>query len=376
MGVVGALKGIFMLIWFPANLFIAVCTVVSAYIGAINPAKFPLGQIINMTFPFWISVSLLLLLVNFFVSRRRLLWLSLAVIIACITPLVNNFPLHIVKPAVTREEKKTSFTVMTYNVFNFSDRQGEAPSWGNRTISYIISQASDIVCLQEAYPLLGGSSFCNKLQQDSLKSLYPYYIDTPNRAGEMILSRFPVRFLEVPASPDWGSGQYTAYVAEIEGREVTIVNCHLQSLGLTPDDKALYRELTGKESKPTRNELSQAKHKIIPKLLDAFKIRAQQVDSIRKFLDRASPDVILMGDFNDVPGSYAYRAMIKSGLKDAYNSCAFGPMITYNDNRFYFRIDHIFYRGAMKAVRVKRGNLKSSDHYPLKATFVWDSDSK
>ncbi len=376
MGAAGALKGIFMLVWLPANLFIAVCTVISAYSGAINPVKFPLGQIINMTFPFWISASFLLLLVNVFVSRRRLMWLSLAVIAVCITPLINNFPLHIIKPSVTREEKKTSFTVMTYNVFNFTDHQGESPSWGNRTISYIISQASDIVCLQEAFPLLGGQSFCNKSQQDSLKSLYPYYIDTPNRAGEMILSRFPIKMLEVPASPEWESGQYTAYAAEIEGREVTIVNCHLQSLGLTPDDKALYRELTDKESKPTRNELSQAKHNIIPKLLDAFKMRAQQVDSIGKFLDSATADVILMGDFNDVPGSYAYRAMTKSGLKDAYNSCAFGPMITYNDNRFYFRIDHIFYRGAMKAVRVKRGNLKSSDHYPLKATFVWDSDSK
>ncbi|MCM1094267.1 MAG: endonuclease/exonuclease/phosphatase family protein [Lachnospiraceae bacterium] len=376
MGIGRALKGIFMVVWFPANIFVAVCTVVSAYIGSVNPVAFPLGQIINMTFPFWISASFVLLLVNLIVSRRRLLWLSIAVMLICINPLVNNFPMHILKPSVSREEKKTSFTVMTYNVFNFTDHQGESPSWGNRTISYIISQASDIVCLQEAFPLLGRQSFCNKSQQDSLKSLYPYYIDMPNRAGEMILSRFPVRLLEVPSSPDWGSGQYTAYAAEIEGREVTIVNCHLQSLGLTPDDKALYRELTDKESKPTRNELSQAKHNIIPKLLEAFKIRAEQADSISRFLADATDNVILMGDFNDVPGSYAYRTMINAGLKDAYNSCAFGPMVTYNDNRFYFRIDHIFYRGDMRAVRIKRGNLKSSDHYPLKATFVWDSGQK
>lgn len=376
MGIGRALKGIFMVVWFPANIFVAVCTVVSAYIGSVNPVAFPLGQIINMTFPFWISASFVLLLVNLIVSRRRLLWLSIAVMLICIKPLMNNFPMHILKPSVSREEKKTLFTVMTYNVFNFTDHQGESPSWGNRTISYIISQASDIVCLQEAFPLLGGQSFCNKSQQDSLKSLYPYYIDMPNRAGEMILSRFPVRLLEVPSSPDWGSGQYTAYAAEIEGREVTIVNCHLQSLGLTPDDKALYRELTDKESKPTRNELSQAKHNIIPKLLEAFKIRAEQADSISRFLADATDNVILMGDFNDVPGSYAYRTMINAGLKDAYNSCAFGPMVTYNDNRFYFRIDHIFYRGDMRAVRIKRGNLKSSDHYPLKATFVWDSGQK
>lgn len=376
MGIVRVLRVVFMTIWLPVNLIVAVFTITSAYAGMANPEKFPLGQLVNMTFPFWILISALLLAVNIFVSRKRLLWLSVIVFALCFGPVKSNFPLHVFKPTVMREEMKGAFTFMTYNVLNFTDHQGENPSWGNRTINYILSQNPDIVCLQEAYPLYGNNSFCNKAQQDSLKSRYPYYIDTPNRAGEMILSRFPVRLLDVPISSDWASGQYTAYNADIDGHNVTIVNCHLQSLGLTPDDKALYRELTNKESKPTRSELSQAKHNIIPKLLDAFRARSEQVDSINKFLSSSSQDVILAGDFNDVPGSYAYRAMLKAGLRDAYNACSFGPMITYNDNRFYFRIDHIFYRGGMKALRVKRGNLKSSDHYPLTATFVWDLTSK
>lgn len=363
-----------MVVWLPVNIGVAICTVASAYMGAINPENFAFAQIINMTFPIWTILSVILLVVNLFVSRRHLLWMSVIVLILCFNSILTNFPMHIIKPKVTREERKSAFTVMTYNVFNFTNRQGENSAWGNPTVSYIISQNPDIVCLQEAYSLLGKHSFCNKSQRDSLKALYPYYIDMPGRAGEIILSHFPVKSLDVPASPDWESGQYSAYQAQIENHEVTIVNCHLQSLGLTPDDKALYRELTNKDSKPTRTELSHAKHSIMPKLLNAFKIRAAQVDSISNFLQTAGENVILVGDFNDVPGSYAYRTMLGAGLKDAYNASSFGPMITYNDSRFYFRIDHIFYRGDMRAVKVARGNLKNSDHYPLKATFVWDTN--
>lgn len=359
-----------MLLWLPVNIIFAVGLIVSAYIGGVNPEKFPFGQVINMTFPFFALISVVILVVNIFVSGTRLLWISILSVLVCWKPITANFPLHFMDVSVTEEEKKTEFTVMTYNVFNFVDHQGVNPEWGNRTVGYILSQAPDIVCLQEAYPLLGRGSCCNRAQQDSLKLIYQYYVDAPERAGEVILSRYPVEKLEVPHSNEWGTGQYTAYRVDVNGSDVTIVNCHLQSLGLTPDDKALYRELTDKESKPTRSELSRAKHDIIPKLLDAFKVRAEQVDSISEFLQRVSGDVILVGDFNDVPGSFAYRSMLRAGLKDAYASSSFGPMITYNDNRFYFRIDHIFYRGDLKAVSVERGALKSSDHYPLVATFV------
>lgn len=366
-----AVKGIFMIVWLPANIVFAAGLVISAYIGGVDPEKFPIGQVINMTFPFWALLSIASLVVNLFVSRKRLLWLSVLSILVCWTPLTTYFPLHIRNASVTEAEKESEFTLMTYNVFNFTDHQGVNPEWGNRTISYILSQNADVVCLQEAYPLIGHGAGCNKSQQDSIKSRYPYYIDTPNRSGEMILSRYPVKLLDVPVSKEWTTGQYTAYRAEIDGRNVTIVNCHLQSLGLTPDDKALYRELTDRETKPTRSELSRAKHDIIPKLLDAFKERAQQVDSIKEFLNGASENVLLVGDFNDVPGSYAYRSMIRCGLRDAYAATSFGPIITYNDSRFYFRIDHIFYRGDMRAIAVKRGDIRSSDHYPLMATFTW-----
>lgn len=366
------IKTMFMVLWLPLNLFVAVGLIVSAYCGAVDPDRFPIWQLVNMTFPVWSIIAVLLLIVNLFVSRRVAIWIPFVSLLVCGKPLLAMFPLHIVKPGISTEEKTKMFTVLTYNVYNFTDNQDVYPDWGNRTISYIIRENPDIVCLQEAFPIYGQYSRAGKEQQDTLKERYPYYIDTPNRAGEMILSRYPVKLIEVPYSPEWTSGQYTAYRAEIDGHETTIVNCHLQSLGLTSDDKALYRELTDRKLKPSRTELSQAKHNIIPKLLNAFRARGGQIDSISEFVNEIGENVLLMGDFNDVPGSYAYRTMLDHGFRDAYASCAFGPTVTYNDNRFYFRIDHIFYRGDMRAVRIKRGNKKYSDHYPLKATFVWN----
>lgn len=84
--------------------------------------------------------------------------------------------------------------------------------------------------------------------------------------------------------------------------------------------------------------------------------------------------MVLCGDFNDVPGCYAVRALEKCGMHDAYAQTALGPTITYNLNRFYFRIDQTLYKGDFKAVSVERGALDSSDHHPLLTTYVWDTD--
>jgi endonuclease/exonuclease/phosphatase (EEP) superfamily protein YafD len=58
-------------------------------------------------------------------------------------------------------------------------------------------------------------------------------------------------------------------------------------------------------------------------------------------------------------------------MKDAYEECALGPTITFHASRFYFRIDHVLYKGNFEAIDIERGDQKSSDHYPLLTTFKW-----
>ena len=59
-------------------------------------------------------------------------------------------------------------------------------------------------------------------------------------------------------------------------------------------------------------------------------------------------------------------------MHDAYAEAALGPAITYGKNRFYFRIDHMLYRGDFHVNEIHKGKPVGSDHYPLMATFVWD----
>lgn len=366
-------KRIALIIGVPVNLIIALLLVVAAYSGGVNPDKLAMAQVVNMTFPIWLVCSIVILIVDL-IFVRRLAWFPAVALVVSGPTLLMNAPLRIYVPAPTSAEKKTEFKVLTYNVMSFNDYRNDNPEWGNRTISYIISVDADIVCLQEAAPLRGRDAVCNAAQRDSLKAMYPYYVDIQRHVGELIMSKYPVTLIENNDCGD-GIGKFTLYSVDIDGREVTVVNCHLESIGLTSDDKAVYRELTDKEFKPTRAELSYARHDLIPKLTKAFRNRASQVRRIRALLADRGPNVLLMGDFNDVPGSYAYRMLLDAGLKDVYRQCAFFPTITYYDSRFYFHIDHIMYRGDMRPVSWHRGNVDSSDHYPVWATFVW-TDNK
>lgn len=368
MGIIRVCTSLIRSLWALLNIACGLCTLLAGYGGYINPDKFALAQLANMTFPGWIVLTLILLAVNLFI-RKKLAWLSVAVLVACIGPILTISPLNFTSRSLSTDDESRTFTLLTYNVYNFRDNLGVNPEWGNRTLSYILSTDADIVCLQESSNLNGVGK---KAQRDSINSRYPYRLYS-NRSGEVLLSKYHATEIDTP-QPDWGSGSFCAYDVEVEGHEVTVVNCHLQSIGLTDDDKELYRELTDKELRnPSRSELSKVKNGIVTKLLAAFRIRAQQARYIKEFLATRKGNVILVGDFNDVPGSYAYRTIKSDGLKDAYSECAFGPTVTYNDNRFYFRIDQMLYRGDLEAVRIKRGDLRSSDHYPLFATLLWDT---
>ncbi len=365
-------KKTFKSLWMSGNVVLAVITVFSAYCGYINPDSFALAQAINMLYPGFVALSVLMIIADILLYRKSAL-VAAAGIIAGTGPLLDIFPLNIKSGKLTPAEEERSFTVMTYNAYNFVDNQGIKPEWGNRTLSNILASDADIVCIQEGADITGRRHGAgSREQRDSIRQRYPYIINTPELASEILLSKFPARQIPTP-QPDWGTGKYAAYMLDVEGNELLVINCHLQSIGLSPGDKETYRDLTDKELRPTRKELSQVKSDLMPKLLSAFRIRAQQARHIKAFIDSMNvKNVVLTGDFNDVAGSYAYRTIRRCGLKDAYAQSAFGPTITYNTSRFYFHIDQIFYRGDLRSVSVKVGKSRSSDHYPVFATFLWE----
>ncbi len=354
------------------DILVAAGLLLSAYGGAIDPNKSVWPQIFGMTFPAWIILMLVMVPVSFIIWRKSAL-LPTAALLLAMPAILTISPLHI-GGALSQSERASSFSVMTYNVYGFVDHEFESDDSGgkgakeSRSLQQIIDTQPDIVCIQEGY----NPNYRFKLQMDTVNKIYPYSNFIPE-GGEIIFSKYPFKIVPTP-QPAWHTAHYSAYELDVDGHPLLVVNCHLQSIGLTPDDKALYRELTDKRiESPTRSELSKVKNSILSKLAIAFKLRAEQARHIRQFLEEHPGNAILVGDFNDVQGNYAYRCICSAGMRDAYADSGFGPTITYIDNRFYFHIDQIFYRGDMRAVDIVRGDIKSSDHYPMTATFVWNA---
>ncbi len=354
------------------DILVAAGLLLSAYGGAIDPNKSVWPQIFGMTFPAWIILMLVMVPVSFIIWRKSALLPTAALLIA-MPAILTISPLHI-GGALSQSERASSFSVMTYNVYGFVDHEFESDDSGgkgakeSRSLQQIIDTQPDIVCMQEGY----NPNYRFKLQMDTINKIYPYSNFIPE-GGEIIFSKYPFKIVPTP-QPAWHTAHYSAYELDVDGHPLLVVNCHLQSIGLTPDDKALYRELTDKRiESPTLSELSKVKNSILSKLAVAFKLRAEQARHIRQFLEEHPGNAILVGDFNDVQGNYAYRCICSAGMRDAYADSGFGPTITYIDNRFYFHIDQIFYRGDMRAVDIVRGDIKSSDHYPMTATFVWNA---
>ena len=101
----------------------------------------------------------------------------------------------------------------------------------------------------------------------------------------------------------------------------------------------------------------------------AFEMRAQVSALIAEYAAGLEGNVIVCGDFNDVPGSWTYRNFTKHGFMDAYSQTGFGHLITYNQHLMLFHIDQILYRGNIVPLWVRKERLNSSDHYPLVAEF-------
>ena len=91
--------------------------------------------------------------------------------------------------------------------------------------------------------------------------------------------------------------------------------------------------------------------------------------AMRQLLDDTSGDVLVMGDMNDTPGSFAYRTVCGDDLHDAWAETGLGPIYTFNSHHLYVKIDHILYRGHLKPLWCRRDKAGESDHYPLVALF-------
>lgn len=338
---------------FLLNILTVLLLIVSAWSGCLFVKSFPAISIAQMAFPI-LFIANVLFLILWLLFRQRSLWLPLSGILLTLPALLTYSPLNIKSSDVSSND--SIVRLMSYNVYLFGTCSADASGKSNPILSHINSSGCDIVCLQETEEKLLSNNSAN--YKDFLPNL-PYEC---NNADLLIKSRWPII--------DWRKINFddtrnkAVYCHILIGQDtVALYNCHFQSFCFKQDEIDQYNNLI-RHPNEAANYISNKT--TLRKLIKAAIMRSEQAELIADMLDRETAQhIILCGDFNDTPLSYAHH-VISRRLKDVYRAAGFGPGISYHANRLYFRIDHIFCSDDIEPVRCRVDNsIKDSDHYPI-----------
>lgn len=348
------------------SVLVATALVVTGYAGNVSPLQSGgLWGVLPLGFPLVLLTAVLMLVLDLCFYWRSAIVLVLG-LIASWGPVLTFFPVNIGTPSAPEGSEK--LTVLTYNVLNLEPQSGDTIT-PNPMLQFVLAHNADVVCLQEAEPLTPDKRLgITSAQVDSLHARYPYII-YGGKGSQAILSKYPAKVVHLDVNENtFASGDLQAVrITMPSGRLVTVFNVHLFSFALTTTDRELYRNLTDLK----RENIREVKDQLWDKLTAASVGRAREVQQLMRWLRQyGGPDVIVCGDFNDVSDCYAIRTLGDAGFRDTYPEVGFGPMVTYNANRFWFCIDHLLYRGHIKPLDLTKGSIKASDHYPLIATFA------
>lgn len=356
-------------IWVGLNVMIAGITVFSGFGGDIDPNTMPFAGLALLTFPAWYLLSAILMVLNLVVCRL-LAPANLAALLLALKPFLIFCPLHFGNHNITPEEESRTFKVLSYNTLSFVDASGEKFE-NNRTMHTILESGADIVALYEYENQGRLDKFVPAQQIDSLRQLYPYF--ERGGRGTVMYSKRPILHIQPPENLP-SKGSIEAFRTQVNGRAINIFAVHLESIGLDNNDKKLYRELTD-QNNGGHTDISAVRNQLIGKLYNAFRNRGHQALTLREYAEILGGNTVICGDFNDVPGCRVVKVLEESGFSDVYAAVGCGPTVTFNDPHFFFRIDHFLWRGSFNPVKIERGNVPSSDHYPLLATFVWEPET-
>ena len=148
----------------------------------------------------------------------------------------------------------------------------------------------------------------------------------------------------------------------IDSDTVRVFNNHLESNKFTMRDVKHYKSLSDDFS---REKFWLITEKLSYKLGAAYRVRAHQARAVRASIEESPYPVVVCGDFNDVPQSYAYRTIAKN-LDDIETTTSWGYNYTFHANGMFVDIDHVLV-SQQKITPLHYSVIRESysDHYPV-----------
>ncbi len=346
------------------NIIIAAGLLFSYLAPFINPAKFTLPALFGLAYPYLLMINLIF--ISYWLIRlKKEIFISLLVVLLGWYHLNNLLPMNgknIDLPEEANPERV--FKVLSYNVRGFNRYHwNKDPNTGNNLFNFLQEQSPNIICFQEYY---APSSIKSRKELDNQFSFCPYsaiyYTSSPasiSGFGIATYSSFPIiKRSRIPFNSSSNAAMYTDLL--IYSDTVRLFNLHLESIRFMEENYSFMDTVRFAYNNEQMREI----RKIGSRLKTAFVQRAEQATMIANYIKDSPYPVIVMGDFNDTPQSYAYRKISK-GIHDAFRKAGRGFGNTYAGELPSFRIDHIMYSDPFIPYQFKRFKEEYSDHFPV-----------
>lgn len=313
----------------------------------ISPEIIPRMSVLTLAFPAFLIVDLLFI-VFWLLFRARLVWVPIVGALLVGGYILDYCPLHFFGNN-SSETGDGTLSIVSFNVgYMKTEEQKE------ELMRFINTTDADIVCLQE-------------FNKNYLKVYKEWFDSTAYHALQLntvaVLSRLPFLSDTIRIEYPTRHNHSMACWIDYHGDSLLIVNNHLESNGLTPEEKDEY---TSSITDPHSEAIKSSSRMLVSKLSEAAAYRGAQADTIRAIVERnAAHPTIVCGDFNDTPVSYAYQRIARR-LTSAYRKAGSGLGFTYTRRSFPVRIDHLFFSDdwTCTSCRIDR-TVSLSDHYPI-----------
>lgn len=257
---------------------------------------------------------------------------------------------------------------MTYNVRIF-DLYNWTKNLDTRKdiIGFIHRQNPDIVCMQEFFTSKDNvydnlDTLKQVLKANNAHTLFPVFMYGTDFWGIVTLSSYPIVKKEIIFSDKESANGGIATDIKVGNDTIRIYNVHLQSVRLSKSD---YKFVKNISEENTSGQLAGIKE-IVVRLKRAFRKRAIQAETIAEHMSRCPYKLMVCGDFNDIPSSYAYK-VISNSLNDSFTEKGKGFSSTYIGMFPWLRIDYILHSKNMQAISYSKLPEKLSDHHAVQA---------
>ena len=347
------------------NILIAGMLLLAYMAPVINPKTFWPVSFFGLAYPFLLFANVFFVL-YWLISKPKFALISALCVLVGWSYITKTIGFRSQTGNNAPKSSENMIRVLTYNVHYFQKFDAKRDTaTKQQMLDLIANEKPDILCIQEFFTRQKGVYNFKKILKETTGLPYLYFESSSGndfeKTGLAILSRYPIINQGHIVFPNTGSGNEAIFADVKYKKKLVRVYClHLQSINFQPED---YEYLS--EVKQINTNVESSK-RIGSRLKQAFIKRSEQVHILKEHAAKWNAPLMVCGDFNDTPVSYAVNYM-EDGMQNAFQEKGSGFGITYNGDFPNFQIDYILASPQFLIRNYRVIGKKLSDHYAVRS---------